>query len=273
LVPFIRLVSRKTKLIYDTHELETETNGLKGLIKAVFKISERCFISSFSHVFVVSPSIEKWYRKTYGISNITTVLNCPASQQVYKHDHFRQELGISSDSKIFLYQGALFKGRGIEDLLEAFKKLNNPKYSVVFMGYGECDTLIKKAAEKFPNIFFYQAVPPEIVLEYTSSADFGLSLIENVCLSYYYCLPNKIFEYLMAGLPCIVSNIPELKGYVDTYKVGVVSETNSSGHIIESVLKISNIDFVQMQNSVVTAQNAFNWENESRKMIYSYRQL
>jgi glycosyltransferase involved in cell wall biosynthesis len=260
-------------LIYDTHELETETNGLKGLNKTAFKFLENRFISSFSHVFVVSPSIEKWYRNTYGISNITTVLNCPESQKIKKFDHFRKEFGISLDCKIFLYQGALFKGRGIEDLLVAFKKLNNPQYSVVFMGYGECEDLIKKASQNFSNIYFFKAVSPEIVLEYTSSADFGLSLIENVCLSYYYCLPNKIFEYLMAGLPCIVSNIPELKGYIETYKVGVVSESNSSEHIIDSILKISNIDSIQLEKFVLEAQNDFNWENESRKMVKSYKNL
>lgn len=272
-IPIFRLLSPKSILLYDTHELETETNGLSALNKLIFKFSERVFIKSFHHIFVVSSSIENWYRNSYNITNITTVKNCPEFQLVEKTNLFREKLKISSDSIIFLYQGALIKGRGIEKILSAFKKINNPKFCVVFMGYGEFQKIIEFSSNQFPNIFFHEAVSPEIVLRYTASADFGLTLIEDVCLSYYYCLPNKVFEYLMSDLPCIVSNIPELKDFVNRTEVGIVCETNTPEDIIESVYRISNFNNQKFKEKISLAQTEYNWKIESNKMIEIYKSL
>ena len=71
------------------------------------------------------------------------------------------------------------------------------RFTLVFMGYGEFEKTIKEYAGKNKNIHFYPAVPLEKVLDYTQHADVGLSLIERVCLSYYLCLPNKVFEYIL----------------------------------------------------------------------------
>jgi glycosyltransferase involved in cell wall biosynthesis len=272
-IPVFRLISPKSILIYDTHELETETNDLPVLNKFILKFFERLFINYFKHIFVVSFSIESWYRKKYNITNITTVMNCPEYQQLDKKNKFRENLNISPDSIIYLYQGALFKGRGIENLLDAFKKINNPKYSIVFMGYGEFQKIIELASTEFSNIFFHEAVSPDIVLNYTASADFGLTLIEDVCLSYHYCLPNKVFEYLMAGLPSIVSNIPELKYFVNINMVGVVCDTNTPDDIIDSVIKISNHNQNEFKDKISLAQIRYNWSIESNKMIEVYRSL
>lgn len=270
---FIRIFSPSSYIIYDTHELETETNGLEGFNKKLFKLYERLFINLCKHVFVVSPSIENWYRSTYSISNVTTVMNCPNPVVIQKTDILRENLEIDKKVKIFLYQGALFKGRGIENLLEVFKNISEKKCCIVFMGYGECEAIIKEAASKFKNIYFHEAVNPNVVLEYTSSADYGVSLIEEVCLSYSYCLPNKIFEYLMAGLPCIVSNLKDMSEYMDKYKVGVVCESNTIKDIENSVNFLANIKEDFFKENIQKAQMVINWQTEKEKMLKVYRSI
>ena len=180
LIPLVRLVSRKTQMIYDTHELETETNGLPAGKKKLFKLYEKWFIKSCRLLIVVGPAIEQWYKNEYKIDNVITVMNCPFYQKVDKKDYFRNEFGIPKNAKIFIYQGALFAGRGLEEQLEAFAKINNEAFHIVFMGYGPMAETIKTAAVKYPNIHFKQAVHPSIILEYTSSADVGIAFTEKV---------------------------------------------------------------------------------------------
>tara|TARA_R100001143_G_C3360947_1_gene135574 strand:+ start:13024 stop:14211 length:1188 start_codon:yes stop_codon:yes gene_type:complete len=273
LIPFIKIVSFKSKLIYDTHELETETNGLKGYRKKLFKFIEWFFIRWFNYVFVVSPSIEDWYRKTYGIQNIATVMNCPNLINIKKKNLFREQFLISDSTKIFLYQGALFKGRGIEILLETFKALPSDDYCLILMGYGKLENLIIEYSEKYKNIHFKPAVSPDVVLEYTSSADYGISLIENICLSYYYCLPNKLFEYLMVEIPVIVSDMKEMKNFVEKTGAGLITKENSADSLTDTILALKFFDQELYNQSISAIKNEYCWEKQETIMIEAYQNI
>lgn len=273
LIPLIKLVVPKVILIYDTHELETESNGLHGIKQKVFKLFERWLINSFKLIIVVGPAIEQWYRETYKINNVVTVMNCPVYSRPKKTDHFRQEFNIPNTSKIFLYQGALFYGRGVEVMLEAFRRINNPAYTLVLMGYGEMVNEIKSVASKYSNIYFKEAVHPSVVLDYTSSADVGISLIENVCLSYYYCLPNKLFEYLMAEIPCIVSNMKEMGDYVQKNGTGFISADTTPEALIQAVREIEYFDYNKFKERLETVKQEYSWANQEFIMIEAYKKL
>lgn len=234
---------------------------------------ERWFIKSCKLVIVVGHAIEQWYRNEYKIDNIITVMNCPVYQKVAKHDHFRKEFNIPESAKIFIYQGALFAGRGLEEQIEAFAKINDPAYSIVFMGYGEMVEIVKEAAAKHPNIFFKPAVHPSIVLEYTSSADVGIAFTENVCLSYDYGLGNKLFEYLMAEIPCIVTNMKEMSNYVKKNGTGIVCEGSTADALIESVKSMEHFDFKGFKDRVESVKREYCWEQQESIMIEAYKKL
>jgi glycosyltransferase involved in cell wall biosynthesis len=273
LIPFFKVASPKSTFIYDAHELETETNGLKGLRKYFYKKIESSFIKTFKQIFVVSPSIAKWYSDTYNIDNVTTVMNCPLYHTPDKKDLFRKEFKIAPNARIYLYQGALFPGRGIEIILEAFALINDPKYSVVLMGYGESVDLINQYASKYSNIYFRPAVHPNIVLDYTASADVGISLIENVCLSYYYCLPNKLFEYLMAEIPCIVSDVEEMRNYVQENNTGIVCRQTTKEELLKSIIEMNNFDFNNFRKNVDIVKQKYCWESQEKTMISVYEKI
>lgn len=273
LVFFVRLFMRKTKIIYDTHELETETNRLRGVTKLIIKILERWSIKLFDYTFVVSPSIEAWYRSTYKLNKISTIRNCPNTVPTIFSSKLRDKLNISEKSLIFLYQGGLSFGRGIENIIQAFQKINDLNFSVVFMGYGEHENFVKEQAAKCENIYFHPAVPPEELLAYTASADVGLSIIENSCLSYYYCLPNKIYEYLMAEIPSIVSDLPEMAEFVKKNGIGVVVQTSSVEGIIMAVSSFSRGNIDNFKSNIGNIKHLYSWENEEKKMIDIYKSL
>jgi glycosyltransferase involved in cell wall biosynthesis len=154
---------------------------------------------------------------------VVVIYNMPAHQvqQIpISRGYLRDALGLhNSNARIYLYQGLLTRGRGIDLLLEVFKQMDDLTH-LVFMGDGPMQTDIERAAIASSNIHHLPAVEPARVLEFTVDADLGLSLIENVCLSYYYCLPNKIFEYAACGVPCLVSDFPEMRAFVEQMGAG-----------------------------------------------------
>lgn len=263
----------KSKLVYDTHELETETNGSKGLRKKLAKFMEKSLIKKCDIVFVVSGNIADWYENEYKIKRPVVVKNAPRLIDIKKTNHFRENLGIKDDSIIVLYQGGLSYGRGVDLLLETFKKRDDDKVVIVFMGYGQLEEDIKTASKEKKNIFFHLAVAPEVVLDYTSSADIGISFIENTCLSYYYCLPNKLFEYAMAGLPVIVSNMKEMRELVEKYDMGIVVEDDKIDSMNNAIEKILQSDIKKMKQNARRCAEENSWEKQEIKMINEYKRV
>lgn len=261
------------KLVYDTHELETETNGSRGFRKFLAKLVERICIRFADQIFVVSETIAQEYARMYAIAAPPVVLNSPPYTKPIKSDLFRNHLGIPEDAVIFLYQGGLSQGRGVSIILEAFKQIAHPLKVVVFMGYGVMEDEIKKAAQEFTNIFYHQAVSTDVVLEYTASADVGMHFIQNTCLNHYYCMPNKLFEYTMAGLPVIVSNMLEMGKFVKGNRTGVVARDESVVALIDAINEIMQMDLVLMKRNAFVAAEQYNWEEQEKVMVASYRRL
>lgn len=261
------------KLVYDTHELETETNGSRGIRKKLAKFMERLLIKKADMVLAVSENIADWYVNEYNIKRPEVILNAPKLFEQKKTNYFRKNLGIKDDSVIVLYQGGLSKGRGVDLLLNAFKAREDDKVVIVFMGYGELEEEIRKVSSEKNNIFFHPAVSPEIVLEYTSSADIGISFIENTCLSYYYCLPNKLFEYAMTGLPVIISNMKEMRETLERYDMGIVVKDESIDAINSAIDKILESDIEKMKKNARKCAEENSWEKQEIKMINEYKRV
>ena len=268
-----KFFNKNVKIVYDAHEYETEINGISGIQKKLVKILERSLIKYADKVITVSDSIANEYVRLYNIEKPKLVLNTPPYKEIEKKDLFREKLGIGKNKTIFLYQGGLSSGRGIEILLETFKNINNKNAVIVFMGYGPLEEEVKKASEKYENIYFHPAVNPEILLNYTSSADFGILFYENNCLNHYYCSPNKMFEYLMAEIPVIVSNLYEMKRLVEEYKVGVVAKENSPEGLREAIEEAMKLNREEIRKNIEKVKKIFNWENQEKVLLEVYKEL
>lgn len=263
----------KAKLVYDTHELETEVDDSKGFRKKLTKFVEKSLIKKCDLIFVVSENIADWYKNEYNIEQPIVVKNAPRLIDAKKTNHFRENLGIKDDSIIVLYQGGLSKGRGVNFLLEVFKKRDSDKVVIVFMGYGQFEEDIKTVSKEKNNIFFHPAVAPEIVLDYTSSADFGIHMIQNLCLNNYYCMPNKLFEYAMSGLPVIVSNMKEMREMVERYDMGIVVKNENIDDINSAIDKILESDIEKMKKNARKCAEENSWEKQEIKMINEYERV
>jgi len=261
------------KVIYDAHELETEQVGGMSLRKKISKWVEKKFIHCGDLMIVVSESIADWYVDEYNIKRPSVVFNVPKKRELQKKNHFREQIGIRNDQVILLYQGGLAAGRGVNSLLVAFKARQDDKVVAVFMGYGPLQQTIQTAAAEQQNIFYHPAVIPQVVLEYTASADLGISLIENTCLSYYYCMPNKLFEYAMAGLPVLVSNMKDMSELVTKHQMGAVVTDFSAAGINRALDDFLMQDLATMKVNAyrVACDNA--WEVQEQRMLAAYQAI
>jgi glycosyltransferase involved in cell wall biosynthesis len=267
-----------TPILYDAHELETERAGWGRLQRSAAKVLERFMIKRADQTIVVSQTIATWYAQEYGITAPALVRNMPkraTADLAFKvkpssiktsAPSLRRALNIVDGDMLYVYPGAIGYGRGIMILLEAFRNLP-PNFHFCALGYGEYAELVAADAARYPNIHFHPAVPSETVLEFIRDADVGVSLIEDVCLSYRYCLPNKIFETRLAGLPVLSSDLPEMANFVETYGGGWVVTPEAS----KVAALVAKIDRAEIARVMADIRPVPTWEDDVPIYLESLR--
>lgn len=260
------------KIIYDAHELETETVGSGGLRQALARRTERSLMRHVDAMITVSPSIKDWYQQRYPQTHIHLVRNIPAAPDTPTNAiPLREQLSVPADALLFLYLGGLGKGRGIESALEAFLRPEVPHH-ILFMGAGPLATRIKEAGQSHVRIHYREPVPPAEVLAHAAGADVGVSLIEDACLSYRYCLPNKLFESLLAGLPVLASDLQDQASIVRERQAGWVVPPAADA-IADRLASLSAEEGRAMREGLPERVADLRWENEARELLDLYRGL
>lgn len=264
----VKLITR-AKLVYDAHELESNRNGLSKFDGFLTLHFEKLLWRFVDALIVVSPSIDAWYQNRIGSKPSLVILNSPliSKKSFCESDYLRKKFSIPPDKKIFIYVGNFASGRGIELLTQTFIHPSIDSH-LVFLGYGDLADDLNQLAMRHLNIHLHDAVPHADVVSIVQSADFGLCMIENVSLSDYYCLPNKIFEYCFAGVPVLASDFPDIRAILSEYKIGKYSSLNPVA-FSETVhlLEISNEKFEPRDLAPLS------WQMQEQKLVSLYRGL
>jgi hypothetical protein len=260
----------KSKLIYVPHELETEKTGLKPFEKRIYKLIEPLFIKFVDKTVVVCEPIKDWYTTRYNLKEIFVVRNIPENPFKYnKSNILRISLGIDEKDIVFIYQGVIDIARGVKELIEVFKEVQSDRH-IVFMGYGNYVNELISVSKKYNNIHYHPAVSPEEIISYSSGSDFGIFYIPGkLSLSYRYSLPNKFFEYILAGLPVIVNeNLEYLSTLVRENQLGYTVDNNQQT-IINLIMTLQKNNVREFKNIPVW-QNSIGWHLEERqyKQVY-----
>jgi glycosyltransferase involved in cell wall biosynthesis len=264
----------RAALVYDTHELETETSEAIGIKRVLYKLVEKSFIRFADAVITVNGSIMDWYKNEYGLRNVAAVRNIPYQRQeeeISKSNILKTRFCINDDEILFIFQGALGIGRGIDILLDTFSKVDSKKH-ILFMGFGEWEARIKQYEKAYSNIHFIDAVRPSEVNRYTAGADVGLCLQENMGLNHYLSLPNKLFEYIMNAVPVIVSDFPELRRVIDEADCGWKVAVDKSA-FYSLVTSISKDEIAVKRNKAAQYRKMIGWQNEEKAILDVYRNI
>ncbi len=258
---------RKKRIIFTSREIYTKLAGLhnKRLIQFIISLVESLFIKQADLVVTTGELDSEYLVKLYGLKNTLVQRNLPKYRIDFQPVNLYDKFKIPRGNKILIYQGVILEGRGLPHIISAMDFLAG--FSLVIAGGGMMSERYKNIAAKGKSadrIIFTGPVEYKKLLNYTASADLGICLIENISFSYYYALPNKMFEYMMTGTPALISNMPQMKKIVETYKTGVVTEMNSPEETAEEIKKIfaSEMMFKQYKANCFNAARELNWENE-----------
>ncbi len=275
--------SQRKTLVFDAHELPlaeivgTRWSSFKGPLTSMM----RAMIRYCSATITVSPPIMQEIRERFRARNIILVRNVHRYQAALPSNCLRQLLNLDTSTRIALYQGNIQADRGLHVLVQAARFLE-PDIVIVMMGkgVGEAPAQLEALALSEKVADHIKIVPPvayDELLEWTASADIGLILYPpDYSLNVKMCLPNKLFEYIMAGLPVLATQLDAVADILDTYKVGrTVSSTNAEdvGTAISTLLADRTLLEKIHQNALEAAQDDLCWEKEQASLVRLYQRF
>ncbi len=252
---------KNKKLIFDAHELFPEVPELqhRPFVKRIWELIENSIFPHLQYSYTVCDSIADYYKHKYNI-DMKVVRNVPYYEQ-YSVDNVE----VKSE-KIILYQGAINVGRGLEWVIDAIPLIDNAK--LVIIGDGDIkNELIKKVelANLTQRVLFVDKMLPEHLKEYTKQATIGLCLLENTGLSYYYSLPNRIFDYIQARIPILATSFPEISKIVGNYKTGILINHYEPEYLADTINQMLKSPYPTNHFKELATQ--FCWENEQKILL------
>ncbi|MBP5497234.1 MAG: glycosyltransferase [Bacteroidales bacterium] len=264
---------RKKPLVYDSHEYfcgELSVVSKPISYKVWHGIEKFCF-PKLKTVITVSQSIVDQYEKEYGIRPYLVRNIPPAATPLVTAT--RQSLQMPDDKTVLLLQGSgINEGRGGEEIVQAMQYL--PDCHLFIVGNGTVLPQLKKMSAEMhlqDRITFVPRQTPENLFNYTSLADMGMAIDTDQSANLRFSLPNKIFDYIKAGLPMVVSNLVERARIVKQYKVGTIAESVTPEALAAAVKELSDPELLaQCRENCKTAARELTWENEEKVLEQVY---
>lgn len=275
------LVSRikRIPLVYDSHEYYTETPELTGRprIQKIWKRIERAIIPKLKHCITVNQGIAELFEKEYNVP-FHVVRNIPDTREMKwpTTPINRLEAGLEAEGNVLILQGSGINiQRGAEELVECMQWVATANLLIV--GGGDVIGILKTRTRELglkKKIIFIPRVEPSELRKYTILADIGLSLDKDTNINYHYSLPNKIFDYIHAGVPILASNLPEIARIVEKYQVGELLESHQPRKLAEQINRMlqDRSRLAQFRANALQAALALNWEKEKQVLVDIFSQ-
>ncbi len=263
--------SNGAHVVYDSHELFAEQE-FSETEKRKWRAIEQKYIGFASRVITVNESIAAELEGRYSLSDVKVILNAEQTASFERRpERLRHALSLPAAAKIGLFQGGLSEGRNLHQLVDAIKHVEAPNLHLVFLGDGQLKEKLRKRALRLGlqgRVHFLDAVPQSELLEYTASADFGFVPYLANCLNTYYCTPNKLFEFIAAGIPIIASDLPELRRFVSGNDLGLILDFNDPKAVGNAVSNLIADDGLlsRLRANLISAQASISWKIEGEKL-------
>lgn len=265
LLPNFLVSKLKTKkLVYDSHELFVEVPELihRPMVKRIWLWIERFCLPRIKHAYTVSDSIANYYHEKYNI-NMLVVRNFPFFKKVNK----KVDVDCNHNYKKIIYQGAVNKDRGVDLMIASMKYVDAKLY---IAGTGDVLDNMTNYVQKLnihKKVIFLGQIPFQELSKITQSSDLGLSFEEDTCLAYRYSLPNKIFDYIHAEIPVLISNLPEFTKIIQKYDVGMVLSSRVPKEVASQINTLLSMDKDSVSSKLKLAKKDLCWENEEKKLL------
>ena len=258
---FIVSKIKNKPIVYDSHEYFTEVPELinRPKIQRIWERLERKMVPKIKYTYTVCDSIANIYNKKYG-TNFKVVRNIP-SAKIIQHKKSKKS------EKIILYQGAINIGRGLKQAILAMKYVESAK--LIIAGDGDIKTELEVLVEKENlknRVEFAGRLPINELAKLTPQVNLGLSIEEDLGLNYRFALPNKLFDYIHAQVPVLITNLPEMVTIVQQYKIGEITSTLKPKQLAAKINEaLFNFEKREIwQKNLKIAAKELTWENEEK---------
>ncbi len=269
---------RCKSLVYDSHEYFTEVPELQDntFAKRTWERIEEWIFPQLNEVITVNQSIANLYQKKYN-RKLYVMRNIPEgkteAEKILDKSNLRNELGLSVDKTILIIQGTgINVDRGNEEMLSAMKYLDG--FLLLIIGSGDVLPQLKirvKDEGLKDRVLFKDKMPYENLKRFTAAADAGISVDKDTNINYRFSLPNKIFDFIHAGIPSLVSDLPEVKRIIQEFEVGTVLTNHEPEQMAREIKAyFSDLEKEQLKRNTEKASKQLTWEREAEvlKKIY-----
>lgn len=256
-------------LLYDSHEFASEQfmqnehwrQWRQPLVKAI----EKKYIIQANHITTVSEGLCHSLAETYQLhTHPSCIRNIPEFVSV--------PLTESTSPVKVLYQGVIMPGRGLEELIKsiAYWRFDG---TLIIRGPHHDDAYLEQLTQLAENgagqspVIFEPPVPPSKMIEKAASADIGVMFLGAESKHNHYALPNKLFEYIMAGLCVCVSKSPNMAEIVTKFKLGKVIGSLRPEDIAEGLNTINLSDLKLYKAASRIAAKELNWGLEKKTLL------
>ena len=277
---FIAAKLKKIPLVYDSHEYFTGVPELinRPKVQRIWKKIESYCLPKVDYAITVNESIAQLFKEEYN-KDFNVIRNVPLITKPFlsEREKLRSELGLPQSKKIIILQGAGINiDRGAEELVEAMKYLTD--YLLLIVGGGDVIPDLKKiVSEKNLKdcVWFITKQPIEILRKYTAASNLGITLDKANNINYKLSLPNKLFDYIHAGIPVLSSDLPELKNIVVGYNIGKICldhDPKNISSLIEEML--SSVEQIKTwEDNTAIAARELNWDKEKERLLSIFKQI
>lgn len=263
------------RLVYDAHEITTDREGYKMSRWFVRRI-EGLLVHRIDAMITTNSMRANFFQNEYGIKP-PLVLQNRCKFQIQPHSNtLRDILNLNEKFPIILYQGGIQTGRGMRNLVHVAGRVEDAYF--VYVGSGRQEQVIREMIEAKnleKRVFMVPMVPLEKLPFYTASADIGIQILRNTCLNHYSTESNKLFEYLMAGLPVVASDFPEMRRIVKEYEVGLVVNPDDVDEIATALKRLisDRTLYERFRRNALASAETLSWEKQEGRLLTLYRGL
>lgn len=263
------------RLVYDAHEVSTSREGYARFRKWVACI-EKTLMPRAEGTITTTQSRAKFFARAYGITRPLVLQNRPCLIASPPSQRIRHELGLKRPWPIVLYQGGLQQGRGLERLLRVAVTLQRAYF--VLIGGGRLTTPLKMLSEALgltKRVHFIPTVSLADLPSYTASADIGVQPIENTCLNHFTTDSNKLFEYIIAGLPVVATAFPEIRKIVRSHAVGLLVTAGSDQSLHRELQRLIDEPLLRqtLAQNAKNAASSLSWEQQESNLLTLYERV
>jgi glycosyltransferase involved in cell wall biosynthesis len=259
-------------LVYDSHELWADRN-LRPEARWWLLACEGLFVRVAHRVVMTSPAHAEVLAGRYRVAAPVVVRNIPEQRITVSRQG--NGAGPSDGAPVAVYVGGVLRNRGIEQSIRALPAVEGLRLRLL----GPVAPTYRAELERLAGalgvedrVEFSPPVPPAEVVDALSSASVGLALFEPVCLSHRLVLPNKLFEYVLAGLPVVGSDLPMISRFVRDHDVGAAVDPGNPAAIAAALREVLEpARRQQLRAAVARAQAGLDWKRERETLADVYR--